>query len=76
MTTVNEKQAPVISVVCGRPTSAEIAAVVAVLLAADSPGQATTPPVAGRSVWAGHSRTRPAILRPGPHSWRASALPR
>ena len=68
---------PVITVTRGRPTHAEIAAVVAVLLSARA---AATPkpaaPAAPPSRWAEGRRTRTALPRPGPHSWRASALPR
>ncbi len=67
----------VITVTRGRPTHAELAAVVAVLLAARA---AATPkpaaPASRPSRWAEGRRTRPALPRPGPRSWRASALPR
>jgi hypothetical protein len=68
---------PVIAVTRGRPTHAETAAVVAVLLSARA---AATPepaaPSARPSRWAEGRRTRAALPRPGPHSWRGSALPR
>jgi hypothetical protein len=66
---------PVLTVSRGRATPAEVAAVVAVLLsvrAAAAP--AGEPAMASR--WAEGSRTRAVFPRPGPHSWRASALPR
>ena len=73
--------APVITVTRGRPTSAELAAVTAVLLAARSAAaaaaaaaqaaQGTRPPL-----WAAGSRLRSASPIGGPHAWRASALPR
>ena len=80
MTTANaghpsEQQA--ITMTGGRATQAEIAAIVAVLLSARA---AATPepaaPAARPSRWAEGRRTRTALPRPGPHSWRASALPR
>jgi Acyl-CoA carboxylase epsilon subunit len=68
---------PVITVTRGRATHAEIAAIVAVLLPVrPSAAVAPAPPAAPPSRWADGARTRAALLRPGPHSWRASALPR
>jgi hypothetical protein len=68
---------PVITVTRGEATSAELAAVLAVLLAARSAvaaGLRVEPARASR--WKEHSRTRGTLPRPGPHAWRASALPR
>jgi hypothetical protein len=68
---------PVITVARGAATPAELAAVVAVLLAARfaTPACRTADRTAV-SRWAGHSRARAAFPRPGPRSWRACALPR
>ena len=73
--------APVIAVTRGRATDAELAAVTTVLLAvARSAAAAAAAAGTARrpwpSPWAGGSRVRPAPPRPGPHAWRASALPR
>jgi hypothetical protein len=72
--------APVITVTRGRVTDAELAALTAVLLAArtaaDAAAADATPPRRQPSPWAEGSRVRPAPPRPGPHAWRASALPR
>ncbi len=76
MTAVEETQVPVITVIRGRPTPAELAAVVAVLLAAAASAPETAPAAARSSVWAEHFWTRHDLPRPGPRSWRASALPR
>jgi acyl-CoA carboxylase epsilon subunit len=65
-----------ITVTRGEPTSAELAAVLAVLFAARSAATAGLPAESGRpSRWAEHSRARAVFPRPGPHAWRASALP-
>jgi hypothetical protein len=80
VTTVNTGhpgQQPAITVTRGRATRAEIAALVAVLLSVRVPVAAATAAESARpSRWAEGSRTRTALPRPGPHSWRASALPR
>ena len=68
---------PLITVTRGLATPAEIAAIMAVLLSVRTP--AAVAPVAESaplSRWAEGYRTRAAFPRPGPHSWRASALPR
>jgi hypothetical protein len=54
-------------------TPEEVAAVVAVFAALQSPAQPKPEP---RSLWASHQRRTRAALRPGPGAWRASALPR
>jgi hypothetical protein len=66
---------PVITVIRGLATQAEIAAVVAVLLSARTPA-APAAESAPPSRWTEGFRTRAALPRPGPHSWRAPALPR
>jgi hypothetical protein len=78
MTTRDEKTFPVITVVRGKPTSAELAAAVAVLLAARGAGRAggSATDAARRSLWAEHAPVRNQLPRPGPGAWRASALPR
>jgi hypothetical protein len=69
-------ESPVITVIHGRPAPAELAAALAVLLAAGA-AVATTPPADGApsSLWAERSRALTAFPRPGPGSWRASAVP-
>jgi hypothetical protein len=56
----------------GRPTDAEIAAVVAALLAFTKTEAIPAP----RSAWADRARVRAPLPRPGPGAWRASAWPR
>ncbi|MGH3249732.1 MAG: acyl-CoA carboxylase epsilon subunit [Trebonia sp.] len=77
MTTVDDGPAPVITVTRGRPTPAELAAVIAVLLAAGQAGATATPaaPAPRGSAWAERSRLPGALPPPGPSSWRASAQP-
>jgi hypothetical protein len=75
MTAVDETQAlPLVTVTRGRPTAAELAAVVAVLLAA---GPASAPPAspARPAAWANRSRVLSQLPPFGPGAWRASALP-
>jgi len=78
MSTVNADHPdgpPVLTVTRGGATPAEIAAVVAVLLSVRASAvPAGEPEPASR--WAEGSRARAVFPRPGPHSWRASALPR
>ena len=70
-------QQPAITVTRGQATGAEIAAIVAVLLSVRAPAAAEPAAESARpSRWAEGARTRTALPRPGPHSWRASALPR
>jgi hypothetical protein len=76
VTAVEETQVPVITVIRGRPTPAELAAAVAVLLAAAASAPGPAPAAARSSAWVEHFRTPHGLPRPGPHSWRASALPR
>ncbi len=65
---------PVLRVIRGDATPAEIAALVAVLMSSP-PGDDEASPSPTRSAWAG----RPALLRrplhPGPGAWRRSGLP-
>jgi hypothetical protein len=68
---------PAITVTRGRATRAEIAAIVAVLLSVRTPAAVAPAAESARpSRWAEGARTRTALPRPGPYSWRASALPR
>jgi len=80
MTALDDRPAPVITVVRGTPTPAELAAVVAVLLAAQGAGGSTAAGhatgAARRSWWAEHASVRTEFPRPRPGGWRASALPR
>lgn len=64
---------PVIRVVRGNPTPAQLAALTVVLAAADGGSESGQP---ARTLWTNRSRyarPRPAV---GPGGWRASALPR
>jgi hypothetical protein len=66
---------PVLRVVRGDATPEEIAALIAVLMAAGgSPAPSPVAP-ARRSAWSDRSRLLRAPLRPGPGAWRRSALP-
>jgi hypothetical protein len=77
MSAAEEARAPVITVIRGGPTPAELAAAVAVLLAAVTAGAAAVPVApAPLSAWADRSRGLRGLPRPGARSWRASALPR
>jgi hypothetical protein len=68
---------PVVSVTRGKATPADLAAVLAVLLMARSVTPDAPAAEPGRSSrWAEHSRVRLPLPRPGPHSWRATAMPR
>ena len=61
----------------GRPTDAELAALIGALLAALSPDAAEAAPnPAPRRRWADRSPGRHGLPGPGPSSWRASGLPR
>jgi hypothetical protein len=64
---------PVLRVVRGTPTPAELAALVTVVSAAAAAPQAAPRPL---SVWAARSRLVRPPLRPAPGAWRASAWPR
>jgi len=75
---------PVLAVTCGRPTDAELAAVTAVLLAAASAAASAVAAAASARaarrprppLWAAGHGVRFTPPSPGPHAWRASALPR
>lgn len=75
---MNDATPPVLRIVRGSPDDAEIAALTTALIALSAAGSDTAPEP--MSMWADRSaRLRhPAgrrPLRPGRHSWRASALP-
>jgi hypothetical protein len=65
-------ETPYLRVVRGRPTAAELAALVAVLAARSA---ASTPAPRLRSAWADPARRLALADRPGPGAWRRSALP-
>jgi hypothetical protein len=76
---VDEMAAPVITVVRGDPTPAELAAVVPVLLSvllAAGPAGAPAASPQRRSMWADRARVVGVPARPGRYSWRAAGLPR
>jgi Acyl-CoA carboxylase epsilon subunit len=66
-----------LSIVAGRPTPEETAAVTVVLTAVASAAAAGTQPAPGghRSVWSDRSRLMRPAVSAGPCAWRASALP-
>jgi hypothetical protein len=68
---------PLVSVVRGEPTAAELAALAVVIDAlvryGSQPSAAERP---GGSRWAAREQLMRPQLRPGPGAWRASALPR
>jgi hypothetical protein len=65
---------PVLSVLRGEPTPAELAAVLVVLVSR----QQAQPADPGKrlSLWSSPGQTLQAPLFPGPGAWRASGLPR
>jgi len=77
VTNVDPIHAPAPVAVRGRPTDAELAALIGALLAALAPAAAEAVPVpAPHSRWTARARDRHALPRSGQSSWRASALPR
>jgi hypothetical protein len=70
---------PVLSVVSGRPTAEEVAAVTAVVSAVlaarqrAAAAQAAAP--TARSAWLDRAALTRRPLRPGPGAWRRSGLP-
>jgi len=67
---------PLLRVVRGAPSDAELAALTTVLLAAAARGAAGSPPAARRSAWADRSALMRHPPHPGPGAWRAAAAPR
>ncbi len=74
------RPAPFLTVVRGRPTAAEVAALVSVLTARAAAGAALAgqpgPAGASRSAWSDRSRLLRQSISPGPGAWRRSSLPR
>lgn len=72
-----DAETPVISIVSGSPTEEELAAVVAVLIAAtparQPAGVRSDRPLAGG--WKSYTRTLRRAHTPGPGAWRQSARP-
>jgi hypothetical protein len=68
--------APTLSVLKGRPTAEEIAALVVVLATRTAPATAQAVPQRPRSQWSARSWLLREPVRHGPGGWRASALPR
>ncbi|HEX2177554.1 MAG TPA: acyl-CoA carboxylase subunit epsilon [Nocardioidaceae bacterium] len=67
---------PVLRIVKGDATDAEIAALVAVLSARAAATAAAETPAPRRSEWAGHERRMRRPVHPSAGGWRASAFPR
>ena len=68
------RPAPVLTVVRGEPTAAELAALIVVL--GGRAEQAVASPRGPVSQWAERARFMRPALQAGPGAWRASALPR
>ncbi|GAB3278292.1 acyl-CoA carboxylase subunit epsilon [Parasphingorhabdus pacifica] len=76
-----QDERPVLRIVRGNPDDTEIAALTVALAGAATARGVAPAPEGPASVWADRSEAlrRPAghrPLRPGPHTWRTSALPR
>jgi hypothetical protein len=68
---------PLVSVVRGEPTAAELAALTVVVDALLRHGsQSSEPERPDGSRWAAKEQLMRSQLRPGPGAWRSSALPR
>lgn len=67
------EQPPLLSVVRGNPTPAELAALTAVVAAGRAAG--APPPRAMVSMWTAHHRRMRPRHRKGPGMWRATAWP-
>jgi Acyl-CoA carboxylase epsilon subunit len=68
-----EPPLPVFSVVRGRPTADELAALLVVLASRPAPRAARR---SSRSLWSSPGQLLGAPVFPGPGAWRASGLPR
>jgi acyl-CoA carboxylase epsilon subunit len=68
------RPAPLLTVVRGEPTAAELAALIVVL--GGRAEQAVASPRGPVSQWAVRERSVRPALQAGPGAWRASALPR
>jgi len=68
-----------LQVIRGKPTDAELAAVIVVLASRLRPvaagGVQPTPSTGSRSAWSIRSRLLRQSLSPGPGAWKRSALP-
>ncbi len=73
---MTEDQRPLLRVVRGEPTAAELAALVTVLAARAAAAAAVTAPEPPRSLWRDRATLVHAPLLPGRGAWRASGLPR
>jgi hypothetical protein len=74
MAPVENRATPLLRVVRGEPSAAELAALVAVVTARATPGAQSG--AAPRTAWDDPARLVRAAVSPGPGGWRASALPR
>ena len=76
---MTEEQAatpPLLRVISGNPSPAELAALIAVVAAASGP-EGTSDVAEAGSQWAAPSRLHRGVVHPGPAgSWWASGLPR
>lgn len=70
-----ESPRPLLRVVRGEPTDAELAALT-VVVAARSVAAAVVPTAPGRSAWGDPAAAIRRPVAPGPDGWRRSALPR
>ncbi|HEU4331542.1 MAG TPA: acyl-CoA carboxylase epsilon subunit [Lapillicoccus sp.] len=72
---MSSEETPVLRVVRGNPTAEELAALVAVLVAAGGSGESEPPPAARG--WASPAaRLGSPAYGPRPGGWRASGMPR
>ena len=68
---------PLLTVVRGEPTAAELAALTVVVSAlARGSSKESAPDRSARTGWAAKDQMMRPHLRPGPGAWRASAAPR
>ncbi|MEU4251861.1 acyl-CoA carboxylase subunit epsilon [Amycolatopsis sp. NPDC026612] len=71
---MSEEQRPLLRVVRGNPSDAELAALTAVVAAA-SAAKAPEKPKPRTSWWGDHAASLRKPLHPGEGAWRASGLP-
>ncbi|MEU4520976.1 acyl-CoA carboxylase subunit epsilon [Amycolatopsis sp. NPDC024027] len=71
---MSEEKKPLLRVVHGNPSDAELAALTAVVAAA-SAAKAPEKPKPRSSWWGDHAASLRRPLRPGEGAWRASGLP-
>ncbi|WP_410639412.1 acyl-CoA carboxylase subunit epsilon [Amycolatopsis sp. lyj-346] len=74
---MSEESRPLLRVVRGNPSDAELAALTAVVAAATTATTAKTPekPKPRSSWWGDHAASLRRPLHPGEGAWRASGLP-